>query len=138
MVNAVEQLKEVDIPILIEEDIVRARSAGREMCRSMGLSEINQVKVATAISELARNIFHYAGKGSVSLRPLSTPRRGIEIVARDRGPGIPDLKLVLSGSYKSKTGMGMGILGCRRLMDHFEVDSGRDKGTVVTLRKYVR
>lgn len=133
--NAVE---ETEIPILAEDDIVRARSRGRELCRSLGLTEINQVKVATAISELARNIFQYAGKGEILLKKLGQPRPGIEIVARDKGPGIPDVKLVLSGTYRSRTGMGKGILGARRLVDHFEVDSGPDRGTTILLRKYVK
>jgi serine/threonine-protein kinase RsbT len=128
----------LDISIKVEGDIVRARGAGRDMCRDLGLSEINQVKVATAISELARNIFHYAQTGKIALRRLSTPRAGIEIVATDSGPGIPDLKLVLSGSYKSRTGMGKGLLGARRLVDFFEVDSGPERGTRVTLRKFAR
>ncbi|MDF2697347.1 MAG: Anti-sigma factor RsbT [Labilithrix sp.] len=128
----------LDIAIKIEGDIVRARGAGRDMCRDLGLSEINQVKVATAISELARNIFHYAKTGNIALKRLSGPRPGIEIVATDQGPGIPDLKLVLSGAYKSRTGMGKGLLGARRLVDFFEVDSAPDRGTRVVLRKFVR
>src|SRR5262249_22177440 len=128
----------VDIAIQLEGDIVRARGAGRDMCRELGLSEINQVKVATAISELARNIFHYAKTGNITLRRLSTPKVGIEVVATDKGPGIPDVKLVLSGAYTSKTGMGKGLLGARRLVDFFEVETGPDRGTRVVLRKFVR
>ena len=128
----------LDIAIKVEGDIVRARGAGRDMCRDLGLSEINQVKVATAISELARNIFHYAKTGNIALRRLSAPRPGIEVIATDQGPGIPDLKLVLSGAYKSKTGMGKGLLGARRLVDFFEVDTAPDRGTRVVLRKYAR
>ena len=128
----------LEIAIKVEGDIVRARGAGRDMCRDLGLSEINQVKVATAISELARNIFHYAKTGNIALKRLSAPRPGIEIIATDQGPGIPDLKLVLSGAYKSKTGMGKGLLGARRLVDFFEVDTGPGRGTRVVLRKYAR
>jgi serine/threonine-protein kinase RsbT len=128
----------LDIAIKLEGDIVRARGAGRDMCRDLGLSEINQVKVATAISELARNIFHYAKTGNIALRRLTTPRPGIEIVATDQGPGIPDVKLVLSGSYRSRTGMGKGLLGARRLVDFFEVETGPEKGTRVVLRKFSR
>lgn len=128
----------LDIAITVEGDIVRARGAGRDMCRDLGLSEINQVKVATAISELARNIFHYAKTGTIALRRLGAPRPGIEIVATDAGPGIADVKHVLSGSYKSKTGMGKGLLGARRLVDFFEIDTGPEKGTRVVLRKFVR
>jgi serine/threonine-protein kinase RsbT len=132
------QPETIEIPIVAEDDVVRARSRGREICRSLGFTELNQVKVATAISELARNIFQYAGSGVVILRTLDKPRRGIEIVAKDAGAGIPDLKLVLSGSYKSKSGMGMGMLGTRRLMDQFEVETGPGKGTTITVRKFVR
>lgn len=128
----------LDIPIDVEGDIVRARGAGRDICRGLGFAEINQVKVATAISELARNIHQYAGRGVITLKTLGAPRPGIEIVARDAGPGIPDTKLVLSGSYRSRTGMGKGLLGARRLMDAFELVSEPGKGTLVTLRKYVR
>jgi serine/threonine-protein kinase RsbT len=128
----------LDIAIKLEGDIVRARGAGRDMCRDLGLSEINQVKVATAISELARNIFHYAKTGNIALKRLSAPRPGIEIIATDQGPGIPDVKLVLSGNYKSRTGMGKGLLGARRLVDFFEVDSAPERGTRVVLRKFVR
>jgi len=128
----------LDIAIKVEGDIVRARGAGRDMCRDLGLSEINQVKVATAISELARNIFHYAKTGNIALRRLGAPRAGIEIIATDQGPGIPDVKLVLSGSYRSRTGMGKGLLGARRLVDFFEVETSPEKGTRVVLRKYAR
>lgn len=138
MMQAASDVQEsIEIRITLEGDVVRARGAGRDMCRALGMSEINQVKVATAISELARNIFHYAKTGSVVVRKLTTPKAGIEIVASDSGPGIPDIKLVLSGTYKSKTGMGKGLLGARRLMDHFEIESAPGR-TVVVLRKYAK
>ena len=128
----------LEVTIKVEGDIVRARTAGREMCRDLGLSDINQVKVATAISELARNIYHYAKTGTVTLRRLGAPRPGIEVVATDQGPGIADVTLVLSGTYKSKTGMGKGLLGAKRLVDFFEIETGPGRGTRVVLRKFVR
>ena len=128
----------VGIAIKVEADIVAARTSGRDMCRDLGFTDINQIKVATAISELARNIYRYAKTGTITLRRLGAPRPGIEILALDRGPGIPDVDLVLSGAYKSKTGMGKGLLGARRLVDHFEIDSGPDRGTRVLLRKFLR
>lgn len=128
----------IEIVITVESDIVRARGAGRDMCRELGFNEINQVKVATAISELARNIFHYAKTGKVVLRKLGSPRPGIEIVASDNGPGIADVKLVLSGGYQSRTGMGKGLLGARRLMDFFDIITAPDRGTTITLRKHAR
>ncbi len=129
---------DLEIPIVIEDDIVRARGAGRDMCRDLGFTEINQVKVATAISELARNIFQYAKTGLVVLRRLNAPRVGIEIVASDKGAGIPNLQVVLGGGYRSRTGMGKGLLGSRRLMDHFEIDTAPDRGTTVLLRKFLK
>jgi serine/threonine-protein kinase RsbT len=128
---------EITVPIIVEEDIVRARGAARNICRALGMSEINQVKVATATSEVSRNIFQYAGKGTVIVRKLSEPTRGIEIVAHDEGPGIRDVKLVLGGKYRSSTGLGKGLLGCRRLMDQFDLTS-EPGNTVVTLRKFAR
>jgi serine/threonine-protein kinase RsbT len=128
----------VEITIHVEGDIIRARGAGRDMCRELGLTEINQVKVATAISELARNIFHYAKTGTITLNRLVTPKPGIEVIARDNGPGIPDVKLVLSGNYKSRTGMGKGLLGARRLVDYFDIDTSPTRGTRVVLRKFAR
>ena len=137
--HAVSTLNDIiEIPIDAEGDIVRARGTGRDICRTLGFAEINQVKVATAISELARNIHQYAGKGRITLKVLGAPRPGIEIVANDEGPGISDTKLVLSGTYRSRTGMGKGLLGARRLMDYFELVSAPGKGTHVTLRKFVR
>lgn len=128
----------VTIHIAQEEDIVRARQAGKDMCRRLGFSDVDAVKVATAISELSRNIVKYAGTGSVALRPLAGPRRGIEVVAIDDGPGIPDLAAALRPGFKSRTGMGAGLRGTRALMDFFDVVTQHDKGTVVTVRKLQR
>lgn len=123
------------IEIERESDIVRARQAGREICEKLGFSEIGAVKVATAISELARNIVKYAGRGDMTLRALEGPRTGIEIVASDHGPGIPDLAAALRPGFRSRTGMGAGLRGTRALMDSFDVVTARDQGTVVTVRK---
>jgi serine/threonine-protein kinase RsbT len=125
----------VTIEIEHEYDIVRARHAGRELCVRLGFSEVGSVKVATAISELARNIFKYAGRGYVTLRSLPGPRRGVEVVARDNGPGIPDLEAALKPNYRSSTGMGAGLRGTRSLMDSFDVVTRPGRGTVITVRK---
>jgi serine/threonine-protein kinase RsbT len=130
--------EKLDVAINVEDDIVRVRGAGRDMCRDLGIGEINQVKVVTAISELARNIYYYAKPGNITLQRLGAPRPGIEVVATDQGPGIPDVKVVLSGGYQSKTGMGKGLVGARRLADFFEVETAPGKGTRVVLRKYCR
>lgn len=124
------------VPIEREADIVHARSLGQDICRSLGFTMLSQTKVATAISELARNIFQYAGRGRVELRPMNGDPPGIEIKALDEGPGILDLKRVMSPTYRSRSGLGAGLRGTRRLMDHFEVISRPGKGTTVTIRKF--
>lgn len=123
------------IPVEQEDDIVIARCAARDVCRALGFSAVGQTKVATAVSELARNIFQYAGRGAVEIRPLAGEPPLIEIEASDQGPGIDDVDAVLEGRYRSRTGMGMGLRGVRRLMDSFSLRSSRGRGTVVSARK---
>jgi serine/threonine-protein kinase RsbT len=133
-----EHHSEILIPILQEGDVVTARNAGKDICHALNFTEVAYVKVTTAISELARNILKYAGKGQISVRRLSGAREGIEVIATDQGPGIADIDLVLSPKYRSRTGMGVGLRGSRRLMDHFEIKTkvGSGSGTTVLLRKY--
>jgi serine/threonine-protein kinase RsbT len=130
-----ERPSPLGVEIITEQDIVRARSIGRETCRRLGFTDLNQIKVATAISELARNILQYAQTGSIRVRPLAPPAEGVEVVAADRGPGIADIEAVLGGRYRSRTGMGIGLLGVRRLMDSCDIQSKAGSGTVVTIRK---
>ena len=122
------------IPINDESDIVKAREAGREMAASIGFPPSALVKIATAISELARNIVLYAERGEVSIEVARIPPH-ISITARDEGPGIPNLKQVLAGQHRSRHGLGMGLGGTRNLVDHFEVDTSPQRGTTVRLRK---
>ncbi|TLM65666.1 MAG: anti-sigma regulatory factor [Actinobacteria bacterium] len=119
-----------------EFDIVTARGATRGMCAALGFPPVEQVKIATITSELARNIIAYAGRGYVELVPLSGERKGIEIRAVDNGPGIPNIDSIMAGGYSSNTGMGIGLLGTKRLMDEFELDSVPGRGTTVVTRKY--
>jgi len=127
----------IDIPIDVEADIVAARTTGREVCRQLGFSPAGQVKVATAISELARNIIQYAGHGTIVVSALNSSPPGVEVVACDTGPGIADLEHVLSGSYVSKLGMGIGLKGVRNLMDECDIKTSPTSGTVVTARKFL-
>jgi len=126
----------ISVPIRAEHDIVRARTLGKDMAKQLGFSEVVQTKVATAVSELARNIFQYAGTGEIRIRRIEGKRRGIEVVARDQGPGISDPALILSGAYRSKWGMGAGLRGTKRLVDEFELDTHPGLGTTVRIRKY--
>lgn len=126
----------ISVPIRAEHDIVRARTLGKDMAKQLGFSEVVQTKVATAVSELARNIFQYAGTGEIRIRRIEGRKRGIEVVARDQGPGISDPALILSGAYRSKWGMGAGLRGTKRLVDEFELDTHPGLGTTVRIRKY--
>ncbi|MGA9522149.1 MAG: anti-sigma regulatory factor [Myxococcaceae bacterium] len=128
------------IPILGEIDVIRSRVEAGEIARDLGCSPIDQMRVATAVSELARNIVNYAGTGEICLSPITDPtgrRKGLEIVASDKGPGIASVDVIMSGSYKSKKGMGMGLLGVKRLMDDFELKTALLKGTTVRCVKYL-
>jgi serine/threonine-protein kinase RsbT len=133
-----QRLDPVVVPVDTEQDIVNARLSARAFAGRLGFGATDQSKIATAVSELARNIHRYAQRGSISVNALDPPRVGLRIVARDQGPGIPNLPLILSGQYKSRTGLGLGLLGCKRLMDEFAVETGPDRGTCVTLAKVLR
>jgi serine/threonine-protein kinase RsbT len=133
------------MPIHGEDDIVLSRQRAREMAKQLGFGAVDQSRIATAVSELARNVVRYAtaGRGEVTIRelapaPESRGRVGIEIVVSDEGPGIPDINQALSDGYTSGSGMGMGLPGTRRLMDEMSIDSVVGRGTVVTIRKWRR
>jgi serine/threonine-protein kinase RsbT len=130
------------IEIAGEDGIVAARQIARETARRLGFGMVDQSRIATAVSELARNVVRYAtdGYGEAVVRELDTPDRGIglEIVVRDEGPGMPDIPLAMRDGYTSGPGLGMGLPGTRRLMDDFAIDSAPSKGTTVTIRKWRR
>jgi serine/threonine-protein kinase RsbT len=120
----------LSIAIKVENDIARARADARNLAGTMGFSSSGQTRLATIVSELARNIVQYAKEGQIDLKPGMTPR-GVEIVAKDRGPGIPNLDEIMSGSYRSRLGMGLGILGVKRLADPFTIETEAGRGTTV-------
>jgi serine/threonine-protein kinase RsbT len=133
------------MPIHGEDDIVQSRQRARETAKQLGFGAVDQSRIATAVSELARNVVRYAtdGRGEVTIRELaSSPdsrgRVGIEIVVSDSGPGIPDVSQALSDGFTSGGGMGMGLPGTRRLMDEMTIDSVVGRGTTVTIRKWRR
>jgi serine/threonine-protein kinase RsbT len=128
--------RQVEVPIGEEYDIVQARAIGRDVATDLGFSPTMQIKVATVISELARNIFTYAGSGTIAITSLNSGRLGIEIVATDEGPGVADIDSVMSGDYESKTGLGIGLRGSKKLMDELTVESTPGVGTTVVARKY--
>lgn len=124
-----------------EEGIVAARQQAREVAKGLGFGAVDQSRVATAVSELARNVVRYAtdGRGEVVVRELDADGRvGIEVVVADEGPGIADVALALRDGYSTIGSMGMGLPGARRLMDALTIDTGPGRGTTVTITKWRR
>ena len=130
---------EVRIPIQTDADVVGARKQGRELAAQAGFSATDLTIIATAISEIARNIVMFAERGEVVVSLVGEDsRQGVTVVARDSGPGIPDLERALRDGYSGYGGMGLGLPGSRRLMDEFEITTEVDKGTTVTMTKWRR
>ena len=123
------------LPIGSDPDIVRARKAARELAERAGFSPTDLTLLATAVSEVARNIVRFAGTGEVTIELLA-PRRGVRVVARDAGPGIADVSAALTDGYSTSDGLGLGLPGSRRLMDEFEIDSQVGRGTTITMTKW--
>lgn len=121
-----------------EADVVKARQRGRELAATLGFSSTDQTLLATAISEIARNIVSYASRGSIAFSRIERPGSvGIQIVACDQGPGIPDIELAMRDGYSTGNSLGVGLPGARRLVDEFEIVSSTGVGTTVTLRKWL-
>jgi len=120
-----------------DADVVVARQNGREVAAPVGFSATDCTIIATAISEVARNIVKFAGRGEVTIEVVhDDDRDGVRVVARDAGPGIPDVARALEDGYSTYEGLGLGLPGCRRLMDDFEIDSKIGEGTTVTMTKW--
>lgn len=127
----------VEIVIETDADIVRARQLGREMAAKAGCGSTDLTMVATAISEIARNILTHAGGGDVELRLVDEDgRRSLLITARDEGPGIADVTRALEDGYTTGGGLGLGLPGARRLMDEFRIITEPRRGTTVIMRKW--
>jgi serine/threonine-protein kinase RsbT len=130
---------ETKVAIEGEPDVVTARQRGRELAAAIGFSSTEQTLIATAISEIARNVVSYAGRGLVTLSQVERQGRcGILIVAKDDGPGIADTVLAMRDGYSTRDRLGMGLPGARRLVDELELVSSVGGGTTVTLRKWLR
>src|SRR6266581_8342292 len=131
---------ELRVPIDSDSDIVAARQKGRELAGRCGFPATELAVVATAISELARNIVRYATRGEIVVRLIDNKdgKQGIEVVADDDGPGIPDITLAMQDGYSTSGSLGLGLPGVRRLMDEFDIMSQFGKGTTVTTRKWKR
>jgi serine/threonine-protein kinase RsbT len=128
---------ETSVAIKTESDIVLARRAVREAAQALGFGATDTTRIVTAASELARNIFKYAGEGSMVVRPLEGEgRTGIELQFTDRGPGIPSIPQALEMGYSTSGGLGMGLPGAKRLMDEMDIQSAVGRGTAVTVKKW--
>lgn len=125
--------------ITTSDDVVRARQLTRTLAVACRLSLVDQTKLVTAASELARNTLSYGGGGNMSALLVERDgRRGVRLTFTDQGPGIPDLDLALLDGWSSGSGMGLGLSGARRLVDEFELDTAVDEGTTVTVVKWAR
>lgn len=128
---------ELHIAIDDELDVVSARRNARRLATEAGFENSNLTLIATAISELARNIVNYAGHGEIALAIVgSNGLRGLRVTARDDGPGIPDLALAMTDGFSTGGGLGLGLPGTRRLMDEFELNSAVGHGTTVITTKW--
>ena len=127
---------EVTIRIQHDADVVQARKSAREMASRLDFSRTDLTLIATAVSEIVRNVVRFAGNGQLHIELLEQPRAGIRIVARDTGPGIRDIDQALTDGYSTYNGLGLGLPGARRLMDEFALTSEIDIGTTVTMTKW--
>lgn len=124
---------ELRVAITGDPDIVTARRMARELAARAGMEGADLTLLATAVSEIARNIVRFAGGGEITIAIVERPRRGIRIVARDTGPGIADVPQALRDGYSTERGLGLGLPGARRLVDEFDIVSEPGRGTTVTM-----
>lgn len=124
------------IPVVSEPDMVIVRRRVRELAGQVGLSLVDQTKLVTAASELARNTLIYGGGGSLQLESLNGPRTGVRLIFSDKGPGIPDLDLALRDGFTTGTGLGLGLGGSKRLVNEFEIESKVGEGTRVAVTRW--
>jgi len=126
-----------EVPIREERDVVLARLAVREAASTLGFNPSDTTRIVTAVSELARNLFEYAGRGVMRVISLQEDgRQGIEVVFEDQGPGIIDLDQAMLEGFSTGGGCGLGLPGARRLMDEMEVQSTRANGTTISMKKW--
>ncbi|NLP51477.1 anti-sigma regulatory factor [Bacillus sp. RO1] len=127
------------VKIRNEWDIVAARQMGRNVAKDLGFGTVDQARITTAISELARNIYLYAGTGQICVEEMDEyGKRGLKVIATDDGPGISDIRQVMEDGYSTSGGLGAGLPGVKRLMDSFQIDSTSGEGTTIHAVKWVR
>jgi serine/threonine-protein kinase RsbT len=128
---------EIRVAINSDQDIVAARQKGRALATALGFASGDATLIATAISELARNIVSYARRGQITLQIVDgDDRQGLSIIASDEGPGIPDVRQALRDGFSTSGSLGLGLPGVRRLMDEFQITSVPGRGTTVAVKKW--
>ncbi|SDI21873.1 anti-sigma regulatory factor [Alteribacillus bidgolensis] len=130
-----------NVEVRTEWGIVSARQAGRNLAKEIGFSSVDQARITTAISELARNIYLYAEKGEIIIEAVEEMqstgvKHGIKITAKDKGPGIKNIRQVMEDGFTTSGGLGAGLPGVKRLMDEFDIDSIAGEGTEITTIKW--
>lgn len=132
-------LKSESLPVRTSEDVVLVRTSVRKMAAELKFGIVDQTKIVTAASEIARNTLDYGRGGDLRMEALDNGlKRGLRLIFADRGPGIGDIDLALRDGFTSGNGMGLGLGGTRRLMDEFEIVSRLNEGTIVTITKWSR
>jgi serine/threonine-protein kinase RsbT len=124
------------VPVVAESDVVTVRRRVRETASRLGFTLVDQTKVVTAASELARNTLIHGGGGAMELITLNGPRVGIRLSFQDKGPGIPNVELALRDGFTTGSGLGLGLGGAKRLANEFEVTSNVGQGTTVTITRW--
>jgi serine/threonine-protein kinase RsbT len=125
-----------NVPIKSEPDVVTVRRRVREVSGQLGLSLVDQTKIITAASELARNTIIYGGGGSMQIQTLNGPRVGLRLTFEDQGPGIPDVELALRDGFTTGSGLGLGLGGSKRLVNEFDIVSRLGEGTRITITRW--
>jgi serine/threonine-protein kinase RsbT len=127
------------VDIISEWDIVAARQLGRNEAKEVGFGTVDQARITTAISELARNIYLYAGKGNIEIKQITEGNlTGLLVIASDNGPGISDVRKVMEDGYTTSGGLGAGLPGVKRLMDDFKIETNFGEGTTISAKKWLR
>ncbi|GAC1434222.1 MAG: anti-sigma regulatory factor [Terriglobales bacterium] len=124
------------VPVKSEPDVVAVRRRVREVAAQLGFSLVDQTKVVTAASELARNTVIYGGGGSMQVETLNGSRTGLRLIFEDKGPGIPDINLALRDGFTTGSGLGLGLGGSKRLVNEFEITSRPGEGTKITITRW--
>lgn len=133
-----ETERQIDVLLSCDEDVILARQKIRAVAQDIGFGMLDQTRIVTAASELARNIVVHAKTGKVMVERLTAPREGIRVVFADKGPGIPDLNKAMQDGFSTVNTMGLGLKGAKRLMDEFNIETAPGAGTTVTVVKWLR